>query len=314
MTTGRATGTDDALELREVIAHSPVVLFSLDAGGVLTRIEGKAMERLRVGPADLIGRSLFEILANYPLQQQVFRRALAGETVVETVDFGRLVYEVHCRPRLEGGRLQGVLGVAVDVTRDRRAQDELDRQRAFLRQVIDLNPNFIFAKDGEGRFLLVNQAVAELYGTTVEELTGRLEREVHPDPLEVERWSREDQTVIASGKEFAGGDVPRSSRPDPLAADGQTSDPLGRRSGAPGAGGRQRHHRAQAGRRADSLPGLPRSPDRSTQSAVVPRPPGRRHRSGPPQARGPGLDLSGPGSLQDHQRLARPWLRRRAVA
>jgi len=42
-----------------------------------------------------------------------------------------------------------------------------------LRQVMDLVPHLIFAKDRQGRFLLANRAVAEAYGTTVEQLTGR---------------------------------------------------------------------------------------------------------------------------------------------
>ena len=45
---------------------------------------------------------------------------------------------------------------------DRRlAQIELAKQRSFLRQVIDLNPSFIFTKDRDGRFTLVNQALAD---------------------------------------------------------------------------------------------------------------------------------------------------------
>ena len=35
----------------------------------------------------------------------------------------------------------------------------LAAQESFLRQVLDINPNLIFAKDREGRFTLVNQAV-----------------------------------------------------------------------------------------------------------------------------------------------------------
>ena len=42
-----------------------------------------------------------------------------------------------------------------------------------IRQIIDTDPNFIFAKDYEGRFTLVNRAVADCYGTSVEHLLGR---------------------------------------------------------------------------------------------------------------------------------------------
>src|SRR3954464_13937403 len=43
----------------------------------------------------------------------------------------------------------------------------------FLRQVIDTNPNLIFVKDWEGRYLFANVALAQLYGTTVDSLIGK---------------------------------------------------------------------------------------------------------------------------------------------
>ena len=63
-----------------------------------------------------------------------------------------------------------------------RSSDDLAAQRAFLRQVIDLNPSFVFAKDRAGRFTLVNQAVADNYGTTVEALIGRTDADFNASP------------------------------------------------------------------------------------------------------------------------------------
>ena len=68
----------------------------------------------------------------------------------------------------------------------------------FLRQILDLNPNFIFAKDREGRFTLVNQAVADAYGTTVEELTGRTDADFNAHAEEVGRFRRDDLEVMES--------------------------------------------------------------------------------------------------------------------
>src|SRR6478752_3626460 len=49
----------------------------------------------------------------------------------------------------------------------------LRTSHAFIRQIIDTDPNFVFAKDRQGRFTLVNQAVADWYGTPVEKLIGK---------------------------------------------------------------------------------------------------------------------------------------------
>ena len=73
---------------------------------------------------------------------------------------------------------------------------ELDQQRMFLRQVIDLNPSFVFAKDRDGRFTLVNRALADAYGTTVENLLGKTEADFHSNAEEVHSFRHDDLDVI----------------------------------------------------------------------------------------------------------------------
>ena len=67
---------------------------------------------------------------------------------------------------------------------------ELEGQRTFLRKIIDLNPGFIFAKERSGRFTLANRSLAAAYGTTVDELLGRTDAEVHADKAEVRQVPR----------------------------------------------------------------------------------------------------------------------------
>ena len=88
-----------------------------------------------------------------------------------------------------------------DHSREQLRDDELAAQRAFLRQVIDLNPSFIFAKDRAGRFTLVNQAVADNYGTTVEDLVGKTDADFNDNPAEVEHFRRDDLEVMDSRRE-----------------------------------------------------------------------------------------------------------------
>ena len=59
---------------------------------------------------------------------------------------------------------------------------------------------FIFARDRDGRFVLVNKAVADAYGTTVEGLIGKTDVDFNPNIDEVEHFSNDDLLVIDSGK------------------------------------------------------------------------------------------------------------------
>jgi PAS domain S-box-containing protein len=77
-----------------------------------------------------------------------------------------------------------------------RTVRQLEEQRAFLRQVLDINPSLIFAKDRRGRFTLVNRAVADAYGTSVEGLTGKTDADFNANEDEVESFRRMDLEVM----------------------------------------------------------------------------------------------------------------------
>src|SRR6185295_4062472 len=65
----------------------------------------------------------------------------------------------------------------------------------------DLNPSFIFAKDREGRFTLVNRALADAFGKSVEELIGQTEDVLSLDHSEIENFRSDDLEVMTSLRE-----------------------------------------------------------------------------------------------------------------
>lgn len=62
---------------------------------------------------------------------------------------------------------------------------ELLRANALLRTVIDENPNIILMKDWDGKFLIGNRALANLYGTTPENLVGKDDGAFNPNAEQV---------------------------------------------------------------------------------------------------------------------------------
>jgi PAS domain S-box-containing protein len=85
-----------------------------------------------------------------------------------------------------------------DIGERKRAEAELRQSHAFIRQVIDTDPNFIFAKDREGRFTLANLALAEAYGTTVENLIGKTDSDFNHNLKEVAFFRRKDIEAMDS--------------------------------------------------------------------------------------------------------------------
>lgn len=89
-----------------------------------------------------------------------------------------------------------LVSLALESAARKRAEDKLAQQGRFLRQVIDAVPNLISVKDTSLRYTLVNQATADLFGTSVEALVGRRDEELQLPPDEVEALARADRSVL----------------------------------------------------------------------------------------------------------------------
>ena len=124
-----------------------------------------------------------------------------AQTIEEStaIDGCRITYLTTKAPYRDAtGRMIGIIGVAHDISQIKRSEEELRQSHTFLRQVIDIDPNFVFAKDRAGRFTLVNKAVAEAYGTTVEHLIGKTDADFNADLKEVAFFREKDVQVMDS--------------------------------------------------------------------------------------------------------------------
>lgn len=90
--------------------------------------------------------------------------------------------------------------VDTDISDRKQIEETLTRQQEFLRNVIDTPPIMIFAKDWHARFVLANQAVAQIYGTSVDALIGKSDQEFNPRSEEVEQFLQDDREVISTGQ------------------------------------------------------------------------------------------------------------------
>jgi PAS domain S-box-containing protein len=91
-------------------------------------------------------------------------------------------------------------GSVQEITERKIAAAKLQESEQKLRQVIDLVPHFIFAKNQEGQFILANQAMATAYGTSVEQILNKKDSDFLRSSATLEQFRQEELQVINSGK------------------------------------------------------------------------------------------------------------------
>ncbi len=123
-------------QLQAVVQNAPVLLFTLDGAGVTTFAAGRGLAALGHTPEGVVGWSPFADAPHDPAVPGYVRRALAGEPVEARVAAGDRVFATHYAPlRDEAGAVTGVIGVATDITAQRRAEAERDAIRRRLSAV-----------------------------------------------------------------------------------------------------------------------------------------------------------------------------------
>jgi PAS domain S-box-containing protein len=116
--------------LRIVVSNAPIVLYALDKEGRFTLSEGKGLEALQVESGQVVGLSVFEVYSEVPQIAENVRRALAGEAFSTTVEVRDLVFESWYAPLYDkNGEINGVIGVATDITERKRVEIELQKAK-----------------------------------------------------------------------------------------------------------------------------------------------------------------------------------------
>jgi len=193
--------------LRTVIDHLPVAVYAKDRQ--FQKTLSNRMDEEILGWDDVAEESPTpEAKLSAPDPAEIFhegdRRVLAGEQILDLEmqipdPRGQSRTLLTSRLPLRGpdDRIIGLVGIGMDITRLKRTEEELFQERTFLRTVIDTSPNLICVKKSDGTYALANKALAEVYGSTPEEMIGKKDSECPHPPEEIDRLLESDREVIS---------------------------------------------------------------------------------------------------------------------
>jgi PAS domain S-box-containing protein len=107
--------------------------------------------------------------------------------------------DISVMPLLDGGRLQGFAGSAIDVSERVRAEQRLQAQLAFTELLMEVSPLPSSVVDLQRRYVLVNQAWERFTGHARSQVIGQAVGG-HLPPAEQRVHEEQDQRLLASGR------------------------------------------------------------------------------------------------------------------
>jgi PAS domain S-box-containing protein len=98
----------------------------------------------------------------------------------------------------KSGDILEFVGTTLDITERKRAEQELRQAEERIRAILEYSPNWIFLKDTEGRYLLVNREIERVFGISQEQITGKTDSEIFP-PEQAAEYRANDLEVLRAG-------------------------------------------------------------------------------------------------------------------
>lgn len=195
--------------LRTLIDAIPDYIYVKDTKSRFTLANKALLKDIAAATTEtIIGKTDFD-LAPVEVAQSYFdveRKVLENEaTVISheeviTTPSGEQRYISSTKVPLHdaSGKLIGLVGIGRDITEQKQAELALAEERNLLRSIIDQIPDYVFTKDIDSRFTLINQAASNGFGLTFAELAGKTDFDFLPAEL-ARFYFTQEQEIIRSG-------------------------------------------------------------------------------------------------------------------
>ena len=188
------------------------MILSLDAEGRVTLINRCGLALLGYREDQVLGRNWFSDFLPQPHGTAevyaVYRSLMRGEVEpvayfenpVLCADGSQRLLGWHNNALRDGaGAIVGVLCAAQDITERAHAREALRESQRQLRAMVDHLPMEVWLKDTAGRYVQVNQVLADRAGQEPRALIGRGDREIWPADV-AEQYRRGDSAALSENR------------------------------------------------------------------------------------------------------------------
>ncbi|PHO08792.1 hypothetical protein CPG37_12785 [Malaciobacter canalis] len=192
--------------LKAIFDFSPLGILISDKTGKMIEANLAFLNMLGYSQDEILGKSYLDIThSDYlDLNEEYFNRLIDNEIGMYKITkryitknnellWGNVTVSTI---KNEFNEILYVLAIIEDITQMKTREEDIIAQRKFLHTIIDENPNIIIVKDYEGKFVLVNQAIARLYNTTTDDMIGKSDGDYNPNKDQVKHYLQSVQEIM----------------------------------------------------------------------------------------------------------------------
>lgn len=174
---------ENAQKLHEIVSSCAEMMLVADTAGKITFTNNAYHKVLGYDTEEAIGKQLGftaaapedrerleaavkEVLQGRPVASRDFRLIRKDGSEVITSWSASALRDV-------AGRIKGIIAIGRDVTEQKRADDEIRRERDFSMSVIQTSPAFFVAINSDGKLMMMNDAMLNALGYAADEVIGK---------------------------------------------------------------------------------------------------------------------------------------------
>ena len=168
---------------KTLLCTSPDYIYFKDLDSKFILVNKKAAEALGCkNPAEAVGKSDFDFFPDIAEKTRLDEQRI--------IDTGKAqIDEPLCIRFADGsnhwvsitktpindkhGNIIGIMGISRDITNRVLLEGSLKQSNAIYQHVFDASPNCIYIKNKDGRYIIANKTIADLYQTTPEKMIGK---------------------------------------------------------------------------------------------------------------------------------------------
>lgn len=192
-----------------VLDAIPLSIYIKDTQSRFIMINQKTMDVMRVSNRkQIIGKSDLELIDNEIAQQYYKDEQELMKTGQSNYDqefflpekFGGPNWYLYSKSpvRDSDGTIVGLIGVNIDITRQKLAEKSVETERNLLKTVIDHIQDKIYVKDRESRFVMTNAATLQEHHTSADKMVGTSDFD-YMIAERAQQMKQEEQIIMKSG-------------------------------------------------------------------------------------------------------------------